>query len=106
MARLQQVHRSDAELKWGVERVQGLPGLTCMEPAPHREGWSGRAGDLPETVPHHTLGPPGGMGRALEMSQKLLRRGWGWTGGAMEEGALEAELRQRSGLRALSQEQE
>lgn len=46
--------------------------VTCMEPAPHREGWSGRAGDLPGTMPHHTPGHPGGMGSGLEeMSQKL-----------------------------------
>ena len=46
--------------------------VTCMELAPHREGRSGRAGDLPGTVPHNTPGPPGGMGHAFEeMSQKL-----------------------------------
>lgn len=81
--------------------------VTCMERASHREGQSGRAGDLLGTMPHHTPRPPGGMGSVLEeMSQKLWRRGRGWTGGAVEEGALEAELRQRSGLRGLSQELE
>ena len=46
--------------------------VTCMERASHREGWSGRAGDLLGTMPHHTPRPPGGRGSALEeMSQKL-----------------------------------
>ena len=51
-------------------------------------------------------GPINSKSCLWNLVQKLWRRGWGWTGGAVEEGALEAELRQRRGLRGLSQERE